>query len=108
MIAPSDVARPRDVRAIEDVLAGAVAKTFRRDPMWAYHVASLSALAEQDERALDWLATAVDQGFINHPLLTKRDPFLEKLRGDPRFERLMGRVKREWEAWPSASAHSAT
>ena len=77
------------LKAIHHVLAGAVAKTFGRDPMWAYFVASFSALAQQDELALDWLATAVDQGFINHPLLALFDPFLERLRGGPRFEILL-------------------
>lgn len=103
--APSQIARlvgfaaDGNVEAIHQVLAGPVAKTFRRDPAWGYYVASLCALAQQDDLALDWLTTAVDQGFINHPLLTQFDPFLERLHGDPRFETLMERVKREWEAF---------
>ena len=103
--APSQIARlvgfaaDGNVEAIHHVLAGTAAKTFRRDPVWGYYVASLCALAQQDDLALDWLTTAVDQGFINHPLLTQLDPFLERLRGDPRFETLMERVKHEWEAF---------
>ena len=89
----------RDAEAIHHLLAGAIARTFRRDPLFAYLVASLSALAQQDELALDWLGTAVEQGFVNHPLLTQFDPFLQRLHGDPRFETLMERVKREWEAF---------
>ena len=88
-----------NVKAIHHVLAGAVAKTLRRDPVWGYYVASLCARAQQDDLALDWLTTAVKQGFINHPLLTQFDPFLERLHGDPRFETLMERVKRKWEAF---------
>jgi len=63
------------------------------------YTASLCALAQQDDLALEWLATAVDQGFINHPLLTQLDPFLERLHGNPRFETLMKRVKHEWETF---------
>ena len=35
------------------------------------------ALAGEVERALHWLAIAVDRGFINHPFLVRHDPFFE-------------------------------
>ncbi len=35
----------------------------------------------------------------NYPHLGERDRFLANLRGDPRFDALMARVKREWEAF---------
>ena len=35
----------------------------------------------------------------NYPFLSRVDPWLEPVRGDPRFEALMARVKREWEAF---------
>ncbi len=37
------------------------------------------------------------RGFVNYPLLRYDDPFLARLRPDPRFERLMRVVRREWE-----------
>ena len=49
------------------------------------------------EEALDWLETASKRGFINYPLLSKYDPFLENIRVEPRFKKLMERVKHEWE-----------
>jgi len=47
--------------------------------------------------ALQWLEHAVDIGWINYPLMAEKDPFLESLRGDPRFQQLMVRAKHEWE-----------
>ncbi len=56
------------------------------------------ALIGQYDAALRWLQTAVDQGFINYPYLTSRDPFLTNVRSDPRFTELMKGVKARWEA----------
>lgn len=55
------------------------------------------ALAGEPERALHWLAIAVDRGFINHPFLARHDPFFESLRDDPRFEQLLETVRHRWE-----------
>jgi len=37
--------------------------------------------------------------WINYPFLSRIDPWLETIRGDPRFEALMARVRHEWEAF---------
>jgi tetratricopeptide (TPR) repeat protein len=74
-------------------------RTFRRDPVWSYCVASFSALGGLNETALDWLENAVNRGFINYPLVAKHDPFLKTLRGQPRYEALMERVRHEWESF---------
>ncbi len=55
------------------------------------------ALAELEATALEWLAVAVDRGFVNYPLLATHDPFLATVRGEARFDALMERVKDEWE-----------
>jgi tetratricopeptide (TPR) repeat protein len=61
--------------------------------LWAGHF----ALINEKEKALDWLERAVDRGCINYPLLAEQYPFLENIRGEPRFKKLMERVKHEWE-----------
>ncbi len=55
------------------------------------------ALVNERERALDWLERWVDRGSINYPMLARRDPLLQPLRGEPRFQRLLDRVHPEWE-----------
>ena len=69
----------------------------RRDPTWSYRVASDFAYLDAKEEALDWLENAIDLGHINYPFFAEKDLFLTRLRGDPRFVKLMQRVKREWE-----------
>ena len=59
--------------------------------------ADLYALINEKEQSLDWLEHMIDRGFINYPLFFKIDPFLENIRGEERFKKLMERVKHEWE-----------
>ena len=55
------------------------------------------SLLDEKEEALKWLEHAVNRGFINYPFLSKMSPHLENIRGEPRFKKLMERVKHEWE-----------
>jgi hypothetical protein len=47
--------------------------------------------------ALNWLEHAVDLGWTNYPNMAVQDPFLENIRGEERFKKLLERVKYEWE-----------
>jgi non-specific serine/threonine protein kinase len=71
-------------------------KTCRRDHQWSYFVAVPLALIDARSESLDWLENAVDKGFINYPDL-ERNPYLDNIRGEERFKKLMERVKYEWE-----------
>lgn len=82
---------------MEELLTPEHTETMQRDPQWSWMLASIYALAGQNGNALDWLENAVDRGFINYPFLTEHDPFIKKLQGEERFQRLMKRVKYEWE-----------
>jgi tetratricopeptide (TPR) repeat protein len=72
-------------------------KTCQRDSEWAYYVADFFALLDEKKEALDWLENAVDRGVINYPFINKHDIFLDNIRGEERFQKLMERVKYEWE-----------
>ena len=61
-----------------------------------WHAQFFSLLNEKD-RALDWLVKATEKGFINYPFLSEYDHTLENIRGEKRYKKLMGKVKREWE-----------
>jgi len=72
-------------------------KTCRRDAANSHFVGVMMTLLDEKDHALDWLENAVDHGFINYPLLAEKDPFLINIRSEPRFKKLMERVKHEWE-----------
>ena len=65
--------------------------------MLPWYIADCYALIEEKEQAMKWIERAVDWGLINYPFLSKTDPFLENIRGEERFKKLMVRVKNEWE-----------
>jgi serine/threonine protein kinase/tetratricopeptide (TPR) repeat protein len=69
----------------------------QRDPFYSYWAAAIYALIEKRNEALDWLENAVDRGFINYRFLAEKDPFLNNIREEERFKKLMERVKYEWE-----------
>lgn len=57
------------------------------------------AMAGDADRAVDWLATAADRGFINYPFLAEHDPLLRPLRGSARFDGLLEQIRRRWQAF---------
>ncbi|MFC1563622.1 protein kinase [candidate division KSB1 bacterium] len=69
----------------------------KRDPWGSWWMAERYSLLGMKEKALDWLENSVDRGYINYPHLNEHCPFLENIRQEPRFNKLMKRVKHEWE-----------
>ena len=69
------------------------------DEIFAWWTADCFALVNEREAAMDFLECAVKFGFINAPWLSEHEPFLASLRGEPRFVRLMERVRKAWEAF---------
>ncbi|MDP2957846.1 MAG: protein kinase [Longimicrobiales bacterium] len=69
-----------------------VERTFRLDKQLAFSSAAAFAACGSAEESLSWLASAIDRGFINRRFFAEHDPFLARLRGDPRFEALMDRA----------------
>jgi TolB-like protein/tetratricopeptide (TPR) repeat protein len=73
-----------------------VLRTTKRDLQLSYHAASFCSFLGQPNDALDWLENAINRGFYNYPFM-EVDPFLDNIRGEKRFKKLMERVKYEWE-----------
>jgi non-specific serine/threonine protein kinase len=67
------------------------------DLQYSWFLAECHALTGENEDALRWLENAVSRGFINYPLISRLDPFLENIRNEVPFEKLLERVKHEWE-----------
>jgi serine/threonine protein kinase len=69
----------------------------RWDHSIALMVAEGYALLDETTKALDWLEIAITRGFINYPLLSEHDLFLENLRQETRFKQLLEKAKYAWE-----------
>ena len=68
-----------------------------RDEVISIFLAECYALIDEKEKAITMIEHGVRWGFINYPYLNEINPFLENIRGEPRFKKLMERVKHEWE-----------
>jgi serine/threonine protein kinase/thioredoxin-like negative regulator of GroEL len=62
----------------------------------SYYIAVPLALVGAKTEAIEWLENDVGW-FFNYPFFAEKDPFLANLRGGERFQKLMERVKYEWE-----------
>jgi serine/threonine protein kinase/cytochrome c-type biogenesis protein CcmH/NrfG len=67
------------------------------DPEFPWLWAGFYALVEEKDEAFRWLEHSISGGFVNYPILNEKDPFLDNIRSDPRFKKLMEKVKHEWE-----------
>jgi len=67
------------------------------DPLFSGLMPGYFSLINEKDKALDYLKHAINRGFINYPFFSMIDPFLENIRGEERFKKLMERVKTEWE-----------
>jgi len=63
-----------------------------------YTIASTYALLNKREEALEWLRKTADTGFPCYPLF-ERDPNLNNLREDPKFQAFMKTLKEQWEGY---------
>lgn len=69
------------------------------DPQSSCLISSLYSFLGEKEESLKWLEISIGGGFINYPFMNEFDPFLENIRGDERFRKLMHRVKQIWESY---------
>jgi non-specific serine/threonine protein kinase len=67
--------------------------------VFARFLAEGYAMAGEPERAIHWLAVAVDRGYINYPFLARYDPCFEPVRSHPRFRQLLESVRERWRSF---------
>jgi serine/threonine protein kinase len=70
---------------------------FWEDPDVSWLIAGIYSVMDHSDEAIRWLEHAIDRGSINYPLFAGLDPFYENLRRDDRFQKLMDKIKPEWE-----------
>jgi serine/threonine protein kinase len=87
----------KDIKKIEELVSGEFENTLRRDTQSTYFASALFAYAGMTNKALEFLEQAIENGFINYPLIAEKDPLLENVRGTEQFKKLIKRVKHEWE-----------
>ena len=86
-----------DREGLTRALSEAAAERVWVDPEAPYFMSSALALAGDAENALSWLERAMACGWYNFPLFAEIDPHFACLREDPRFQRLLDRVRGLWE-----------
>lgn len=62
---------------------------FKKDEMFPVWMAESYALIHEKEEALDWLEHGINWGFVDCAFLNEYDPFIENIRGEERFKKLM-------------------
>jgi hypothetical protein len=73
-----------------------IAKT---DEWFPNAIAACLARVGDFDGALEWLERAINWGFSNHRFLAEHNRFHAPLRGDPRFEALIERARKQQEAF---------
>jgi adenylate cyclase len=74
-----------------------IKKAAEMDHKIAWILADIYSLIGENSKAIDSLERASKDIFINYPWFAKHDPFLQNIRGEERFKKLMEKVKYKWE-----------
>src|SRR6185436_15757034 len=69
------------------------------DDIYAWWTADCFALVNEREDSMDYVERAIEFGYVNYHFLAEHEPFLANVRGEPRFARLMERVRGRWNAF---------
>jgi TolB-like protein/Tfp pilus assembly protein PilF len=74
-----------------------VEKAAEMDHIFAWWLAGVYSLIGEKDKAIDYLERATRDIFIDYPFFAIHDPFLENIRKEERFKKLMVKVKTKWE-----------
>jgi hypothetical protein len=75
------------------------------DEYWSYLMASAYALVGEENEAMGWLEHTVGvRGWIDWVYFTRHDRFLEGVRGNERFQELMGVARGRYERFTDDGA----
>jgi len=88
-----------ETHRIPELLTSKFVAAEKKDITMSTWAATFFIMLGDFSQALDWLENSVNRGFIKLSLPPRLRSFLARLRGEPRFEQLMQRVKREWESF---------
>jgi len=78
-------------------MTGGVKEKARTDLWDAWIIAICDALIGEKEEAISSLECSVNLGAVNYPFYSEKDPFLENIRDEGRFKKLMERTRFAWE-----------
>jgi non-specific serine/threonine protein kinase len=67
------------------------------DHFYTWFFADGFSLLDKKDESIKWLKRTIELGFINYPFIAEIDPFLKNIRGEVLFQRLLKKVKSEWE-----------
>jgi adenylate cyclase len=85
--------RAREMLQRELAAAEPLLESSPEDFFLSLHVGRAAAVLGDTDTALKWLEHAADKGWRAYPIIDiARDPVLESLTGDPRFDRLRSRI----------------
>ncbi len=81
----------------DHIITDEIEDKLKMDCEWSWLATDFYSMMGKKEVALNWLEHTINRGFINYPLLSQYDPFLNNIRKEERFLKLMEKVKHSWE-----------
>ncbi|HKP85737.1 MAG TPA: protein kinase [Blastocatellia bacterium] len=85
-----------------DLIDNRVIETARADQDIAYRLATVYALDNDGDKAIEWLERSVAMGNENYPWISS-NPNWAALNDDPRFKAIVENLKKKWEELVSAA-----
>ena len=89
--------------ATRDAITGELRAAAKNSELLSREITHSLALAGETDEALDWLENTVRIGNINYPFWAQHNEWVDSIRGNSRFDAIMGDVEREWMSVTSIS-----